>query len=121
MGRFLSDGERENNHDVGRSRVNGGEIVIYAQRGGRVRLEVRLEGETLWLSLAQIAELFGRHKSVISRHLSNVFATGELQRRAVVAENATTAADGKSYRVEHFNLDAILPASRCGAHTCCTS
>ena len=108
MGQLSSDGEPGNNHDVARSRVSGGEVAIYEQRGGRVRLEVRLEGETLWLSLAQMAELFGRHKSVISRHLSNVFATGELRRPAVAAKNATTAADGKSYLVEYFNLDAIL-------------
>ena len=105
MGRFPFDGEQGNNHDVARTPVNGGEVVIYQQRGGRVRLEVRLEGETLWLSLTQMAELFGRHKSVISRHLSNVFSTGELRRGAVVAENATTAADGKTYRVEYFNLE----------------
>jgi prophage maintenance system killer protein/prophage antirepressor-like protein len=71
-------------------------------------VEVRLEGETLWLSLQQLAELFDRDKSVISRHLRNIFATGELERAAVVAKNATTAADGKTYRVEYFNLDAII-------------
>ena len=71
-------------------------------------VEVRLEGETLWLSLQQLAELFERDKSVISRHLRNIFATGELERAAVVAKNATTAADGKTYQVEYFNLDAII-------------
>lgn len=75
---------------------------------GRVRLEVRLEGETVWLSLTQMAELFGRDKSVISRHLWGVFESGELHRKAVVAESATTAADGKTYQVEYFNLDAVL-------------
>ena len=108
MGRFPFDGEQGNNHDVARTPVNGGGVVIYQQRGGRVRLEVRLEGETLWLSLAQMAELFGRDKSVVGKHLRNVFATGELKRGAVAAKNATTAADGKTYRVEYFNLDAIL-------------
>ncbi len=106
MGRFSFGGNPENNHDV--ARPSGGEVVIYQRRGGAVRLEVRLEGETLWLSLAQMADLFGRDKSVIYRHLRNVFATGELKRKSVVAENATTAADGKTYRVEYFNLDAIL-------------
>lgn len=71
-------------------------------------VEVRLEGETLWLTLQQLAELFERDKSVISRYLRNIFATGELERAAVVAKNATTAADGKTYRVEYFNLDAII-------------
>ncbi|MGC8724839.1 MAG: virulence RhuM family protein [Acidobacteriota bacterium] len=67
-----------------------------------------MEGKTLWLSLNQIASLFGRDKSVISRHLANIFRTKELDRQSVVAVFATTAADGKTYRVEHFNLDAIL-------------
>jgi prophage maintenance system killer protein len=86
----------------------GGEIVLYQTADGEVRLDVRLERETVWLSLSQIAELFGRDKSVISRHLRNVFRSGELEREAVVAKNATTAADGKVYQVEYFDLDAIL-------------
>ena len=86
----------------------GGEIVLYQTADGEVRLDVRLERETAWLSLSQIAELFGRDKSVISRHLRNVFRSGELEREAVVAKNATTAADGKVYQVEYFDLDAIL-------------
>lgn len=82
------------------------EISIYAGHHGEV--EVRLTGETLWLSLTQIAQVFGRDKSVISRHLRNVFTSGELERESVVAKNATTAADGKIYQVEHFNLDVII-------------
>lgn len=72
------------------------------------RVEVRLAGETVWLSLQQLAGLFGRDKSVISRHLKNIFDSGELAREQVVAKNATTAADGKTYQVEYFNLDAII-------------
>ena len=60
------------------------------------------------MSLNQIAALFDRNKSVISRHLNNIFKSGELQRDAVVAKKATTAADGKTYQVEYFNLDAII-------------
>jgi len=86
----------------------GGEVVVYEAPGGEVRVDVRLEHETVWLSLTQISALFGRDKSVISRHLRNVFRSGELEREAVVAKNATTAADGKTYQVEFFNLDAIL-------------
>jgi prophage maintenance system killer protein len=86
----------------------GGDIVVYETPGGEARVEVRLDRETVWLSLTQLAELFGRDKSVISRHLRNVFESGELARSAVVAKNATTAADGKTYQVEFFNLDAIL-------------
>lgn len=82
------------------------QIAIYQSEGGAV--DVRLDGDTVWLSLQQMADLFGRDKSVISRHLRNVFNDGELERPAVVAKNATTAADGKTYQVEYFNLDAIL-------------
>ena len=82
------------------------QIAIYQNDSGEVT--VKLEQDTVWLSLQQIAEVFGRDKSVISRHLRNVFNEGELERPAVVAKNATTAADGKTYQVEFFNLDAIL-------------
>jgi len=85
-----------------------GEIVLYRAADGGPALDVRLERETVWLSLNQLVDLFGRDKSVISRHLRNVFKEGELERTAVVAKNATTAADGKTYQVEYFNLDAII-------------
>ena len=82
------------------------EIAIYESDSGSI--SVTLQQETVWLSLQQMAELFARDKSVISRHLRNVFAEGELERQAVVAKNATTAVDGKTYQVELFNLDAVL-------------
>ncbi|HEY6000548.1 MAG TPA: RhuM family protein [bacterium] len=85
-----------------------GEIILYKEEQGAPALEVRLEQESLWLNLNQISALFERDKSVISRHLGNVFREGELDRRAVVAFFATTAADGKTYQVEYFNLDAVL-------------
>jgi hypothetical protein len=88
--------------------TGGGEVVLYEAPNGEVRLDVRLERDTVWLSLDQIAKLFGRDKSVISRHLRNFFLTRELERKSVVAKNATTAADGKTYQVDYFNLDAIL-------------
>ncbi len=85
------------------------EIALYTTpEGVVVEVEVRVDAETVVLSLDQIAKLFGRHKSVVSRHLRNVFTQGELDRAAVVAKNATTAADGKTYWVEYFDLDAIL-------------
>ena len=84
------------------------EFLLYQTEDGRIRIETRLQGETIWLSLSQMAELFGVDKSGISRHLKNVFESGELSRDAVVAKFATTAADGKTYQVEHFNLDAII-------------
>lgn len=85
---------------------NKSEILIYETESGAI--EVQLEQETLWLSLQQITDLFGRDKSVISRHLGNIFKTNELERSSVVAKNATTAADGKSYQVDFYNLDAII-------------
>nr|WP_199898385.1 RhuM family protein [Methylobacillus glycogenes] len=84
-----------------------GEIVLY-QRGDTPAIEVHLTDDTVWLSLNQLVSLFGRDKSTISRHIANVFAEGELLRTAVVAEFATTATDGKTYQVEHFNLDVII-------------
>lgn len=86
----------------------GGEVLVYEAPGGEIRVDVRLERETVWLSLSQMTELFGRDKSVISRHLRRIFQSGELERKSVVAKNATTAADGKTYQVDYFNLDAIL-------------
>jgi prophage maintenance system killer protein len=71
-------------------------------------MDVRLDRETLWLSLNQMADLFDRDKSVVSRHLRNIFQTKELERDSVLAVFATTAADGKTYQVEYFSLDAIL-------------
>jgi hypothetical protein len=87
---------------------NGGEILLYQSEDGEARIEVRLIGETLWLTQNQMAELFGVDKSGISRHLRNIYETGELPRDSVVANFATTATDGKTYQVEHYNLDAII-------------
>jgi prophage maintenance system killer protein len=84
------------------------QIQIYTTADGEVQLEVSLDRETTWLSLDQMATLFERDKSVISRHIRNVFKEGELERDSVVAKNATTAADGKTYQVEYFNLDVII-------------
>lgn len=88
-----------------------GEVLVYEAPGGEIRVDVRLERETLWLSLNQIADLFDRDKSVISRHVRNVFSTGELAREATVAKIATVQREGGrtiSREVEYFNLDAIL-------------
>ena len=88
--------------------TNHGEIVLYQSEDGKSAIDVHLKDETVWLSLNQIAELFDRDKSVISRHLRNIFQTDELAKESVVAKNATTAADGKTYQVEYYNLDAII-------------
>ncbi|MBV6420623.1 MAG: hypothetical protein DAHOPDDO_01880 [Ignavibacteriaceae bacterium] len=84
-----------------------GEIKIY-KSGRDVNLEVKLEEETVWLSLNQMCLLFGRDKSVVSRHLSNIFREKELEKNSVVANFATTAADGKLYQVDYYNLDVII-------------
>ena len=86
--------------------MNG--IEIYKSKTGETQVEVRFEHDTVWLNLNQIAQLFGRDKSVISRHLSAVFRDNELDRHSVVAKNATTALDAKTYQVDFYNLDAIL-------------
>lgn len=84
------------------------QIEIFQTKDRQTHVEVRFDDDTAWLSLKQISELFQRDKSVISRHLKSIFSSKELSRKSVVAKNATTAADGKSYEVEYFNLDAII-------------
>lgn len=83
---------------------NKGEIIIYQTQDGETKLSVNLQDETVWLSLDQIAELFQRDKSTISRHIKNVFEEGELQRNSVVANFATTAVDGKIIRLNILTL-----------------
>ena len=83
-------------------------VQLFTAADGQVQLSVSIDKETVWLSLDQMVQLFERDKSVISRHLRNVFAEGELERKAVVAKNATTAADGKTYQVDYYNLDVII-------------
>lgn len=85
-----------------------GEIILYQTEDGLTKLDINMRDETVWLSLEQMAELFGRDKSTISRHIRNVFAEGELSRDSVVANFATTAADGKTYQVDYYNLDVII-------------
>ncbi len=85
-----------------------GEIIIYQAPDGQTSIDVKLENETIWLNLNQMAVLFERDKSVISRHLSNVFKEKELDYGSVVAKNATTGVDGKTYQVDYYNLDMII-------------
>ena len=83
-------------------------ILIYTTADGKHSVEVNLQNETLWLSLDEIATLFDRNKSTISRHIKNIFESGELEPDSVVAKFATTAKDGKTYQVDYFNLDMII-------------
>ena len=83
------------------------EIVLY-QPEGSVRLEVRLENETVWLTQQQISELFGTGRQAITKHLKNIFASNELDENSVCSILELTAADGKNYKTKVYNLDAIL-------------
>jgi hypothetical protein len=87
---------------------NNTELLMYQTEDGKTKIEVRMENETVWLSLNQMSELFQRDKSVISRHIKNIFTEGELDEKSVVANFATTAADGKTYNVDYYNLDVII-------------
>ncbi|MEZ5479661.1 MAG: hypothetical protein R3E95_19950 [Thiolinea sp.] len=81
--------------------VSNQPFLLYQTPDGETRLEACLQDETVWLSLTDMSNLFQRDKSVISRHIRNIFAEGELLRDSVIANFATTAADGKTYQVEH--------------------
>lgn len=84
-----------------------GEIILY-QPDEAVKLDVRLEGETVWLTQAQIAELFGTRRQAITKHLKNIFDSEELNEESVCSILEHTAADGKNYKTKFYNLDAIL-------------
>ncbi|MCH5223353.1 MAG: virulence RhuM family protein [Muribaculaceae bacterium] len=88
--------------------MDRGEIVLYQTQNGESKIEVRLANESVWLTLDQMADLFQRNKSTISRHIKAIIESGELDRNSVVAENATTASDGKTYQVSYYNLDMII-------------
>ena len=89
-------------------KIQNNQLAIYQTESGEIKVNVQIHDETVWLSLNQMAEIFERDKSVISRHLKNIFSEEELNHGTVVAKNATTAADGKIYQVDYYNLDAIL-------------
>lgn len=83
-------------------------ILMYTTEDGVTKVEVTFDNDTVWLSLDQIADLFQRNKSTISRHIKNIFLEGELSRNSVVANFATTGSDGKRYHVDFYNLDVII-------------
>ena len=88
--------------------MDNNKIIMYQTEDGLTRIDVTVENETVWLSQDQMAELFQRDKSTISRHIKNIFEEGELNKESVVAKIATTAADGKTYDVEYYSLDVII-------------
>lgn len=83
-------------------------IEVYQSDDGKLELNVALENETVWLAQDQLCELFGRERSVITKHINNVFKEGELDRDSVCAKFARTAEDGKTYQIQHYNLDVII-------------
>ncbi len=88
--------------------MNKGQFLLYQTPDGDSQIEVKLQNNTVWLSLDQMAELFQRNKSTISRHIKNVLEDGELEADSVIANFATTATDGKNYSVAYYNLDMII-------------
>ncbi|MFT3830248.1 MAG: virulence RhuM family protein [Opitutaceae bacterium] len=87
---------------------SGSSFLFYQSEDGQTRIEVRLEGETVWLSQKLMAELFQKDVRTINEHLQNIFEEGELQADAVIRKFRITAGDGKSYETQFYNLEAIL-------------
>ena len=83
-------------------------IIIYQSKEGTPKINVKLEDETVWLSQAQLVELYQSSKANVSEHIKNIFEEGELNKNSVVRKFRTTASDGKNYNVEHYNLDMII-------------
>ena len=82
-------------------------MMIYTTADGLTKVETTFDQDTVWLSLDQMAELFQRNKSTISRHIRKIFEEGELKRESVVAKFATTAADGKTYDVDYYSSPVL--------------
>lgn len=83
-------------------------IIMYTTEDGLIKIETTFSDETIWLSLDQMAKLFERDRSVIGKHIKNIFKDGELNKEAVWANFAHTALDGKTYQVDYYNLDVII-------------
>ena len=83
-------------------------VIIYTTNDGKTKIDVKLEEETLWLTQAQMCELYQTSKSNVSEHIKHIFEEGELDKNSVVRKFRTTAADGKEYEVSHYNLDMII-------------
>jgi len=87
---------------------NRGDIVIYQSENGATKIDVHFQDETVWLTQAQLCELYQSSKANVSEHIKNIFEEGELEEDSVVRKIRTTAADGKTYAVNHYNLDMII-------------
>ena len=84
------------------------EIIIYQTEDGKTHIDVKMQNETIWLTQIQIAQLFDVKRPAISKHLKNIFESGELEEESVVSILETTANDGKIYKTNYYNLDAII-------------
>ena len=84
------------------------EIIIYESNDGKPQISVRVENETVWLTQAQLVELYHSSKANVSEHIKHIFEEGELERNSVVRKFRTTATDGKNYNIEHYDLDMII-------------
>jgi hypothetical protein len=84
------------------------DLILYQSDDGQIKIQVRLENNTVWLTQADMVELFQSSKPNISEHIKHIFEEGELQEDSVVRKFRTTAADGKNYEVNHYNLDVII-------------
>ena len=94
--------------DRGATMTNNSQIIIYQNENGEVKLDVRFDGDTVWLTQKLMSELFDCSIDNISLHLKNIFKEAELDENSVIEEYSTTALDGKKYRTKHYNLDAII-------------
>ena len=90
------------------SNIIGNEIIIYQTEDGQTKIDVKFEDETVWLTQAQLCELYQTSKSNISEHIKHIFEEEELDEESVVRKFRTTAADGKNYNIIHYNLDMII-------------
>lgn len=109
----MSDSKKAGPSPAGRGQGEGaaqphGQFLVYPSEDGRLKIDVRLEGETAWLTQAQMADLFQTTVPNVNMHLRNIFSESELQANSVIQEFLITAADGKKYRTNHYNLDAII-------------
>ena len=84
------------------------EIIIYQTEDGSTKIDVKFQDETVWLTQAQLCELYQTSKSNISEHIKHIFEEGELEEDSVVRKFRTTGADGKNYNITHYNLDMII-------------
>jgi hypothetical protein len=97
------------------------EFLLYTTPNGKVKIEIYLQNETIWLTQQKIADLFGVDRSVVTKHLKNIFESGELNEISVCAKIAHTAVDGKKYQTQFYNLDAIISVGYRGNSTQATA